>query len=230
MPNTRVSSRTALSHMQPLAGRHDGIPRISQKTRRHRSHAVWEAPKKHIEPASFSILKGELVKASVVFCRDFIRCFMESSHTWAEQWSSEALFLVSARLLLSDKWQLVSYQWSAALSMLGWRAEEESEEHQKLKKKHCCTLYLRWSEAPETATGLLCKKGAILTLRSPEGVVGNLKPTGNHYSMSKDLLLGWNKCLQTLLRVQSGAQNDPRNSTGQQNRAFSKVKVTFSSL
>lgn len=145
-----------------------------------RSHAVWEAPKKHIEPASFSILKGELVKASVVFCRDFIRCFMESSPTWAEQWSSKALFLASARLLLSDKWQLVSYQWSTALSTLGWRAEEECEEHQRLKKKHCCALYLRWSEAPETATGLLCKKGAILTLRSPEGVVGNLKPTENH--------------------------------------------------
>lgn len=155
MPNTRVSS-----HMQPLARRHDGIPRISQKTRRHRSHAVWEAPKKHIEPASLSILKGELVKAGVVFHRDFIRRFVESSHTWAELWSSEALFLASARLLLSDKWQLVSYQWSAALSTLGRRAEEECEEHQRLKKKHCCALYLRWSEAPETVTGLLWKKKA----------------------------------------------------------------------
>lgn len=91
-------------------------------------------PKKHTEPASFSVLKGELVKASVGFCRDSIRCFMESSQTRVEQWSKLCSWHPHvSHYQTSDSWSPISDR--LHFSTLGWRAEEECEEHQRLKKK-----------------------------------------------------------------------------------------------
>lgn len=59
MPNTRVSSRTALSHMQPPVRRHDGIPRISQKTRRLSFTCSVGSPKEtHWACIIFNIKRG----------------------------------------------------------------------------------------------------------------------------------------------------------------------------
>lgn len=59
MPNTRVSSRTALSHMQPLARRHDGIPRnFTKDTAPSFTRSVGSPEETHWACIIFNIKRG----------------------------------------------------------------------------------------------------------------------------------------------------------------------------
>lgn len=110
------------------------FPVFHKKTRRHRSHAVWEAPEEtHWACIIFNVKRGAGERQRG-FCRDSIRCFMESSQTRVEQWSKLCSWHPHvSHYQTSDSWSPISDR--LHFSTLGWRAEEECVEHQRLKKK-----------------------------------------------------------------------------------------------
>lgn len=152
------------------------FPVFHKKTRRHRSHAVWEAPEEtHSACIIFNVKRGA-GESQRGFLQRFppLLCGKLSNSSGTVK---QTLFLASARLPLSDKWQLVSYQWSAALFHVGmeggggmWGASKAEE------KKHCCASVPALIRGPRRRWQVYSvKKGAILTLRLSWGCCGQLE-------------------------------------------------------
>lgn len=88
--HTRELMHRPLTHAT-LTGRNDGVPHISQKTRRHHSRAVREALSTRAAPLltnrRFCACAVFRIKKELAKRRDFIPRFMESSQTSVEQGS-----------------------------------------------------------------------------------------------------------------------------------------------
>lgn len=120
-----------------------GFPHNSQKIRH---STVWEALKKSVCTTLtycviFNIKKG-VGERNTVFHRDFILCFLESSHTSVEQWSKHYSWHPSISCYQTcDSWPTISEGLHSPQCDGGRRRNVKSI---KGCKNSFCTLYWHW--------------------------------------------------------------------------------------